>query len=165
MNRFLSTNVRNYLAALVVLSILASAYRCAENVLLRLPEFEAIVPRPPTKDDALFESVADLFPTDAWQLGDCKRLLTQKSTMLFEHAEQLTTDQWKLKPLTIVVGRGLSDESDPAPIILTAPEGAEIEFAGSVEMLSGGGAPPIKMGRMIGDVFIHRDAAGSNDDG
>lgn len=150
-----SRNLRNYLIALGVLIICASAYRVAASFLLYIPEVAVVAPRPPTQNVSLKKNLADLFPADAWQLGDCKRLLTSNGALLFQDWHQVSEDQWKLEPLTIIVGRGLSDEATEAPIVLTAKQGAEIQFAHSLDMM-GGSAPPIKMGRMIGDVLIER---------
>lgn len=93
-------------------------------------------------------SLSTLFPPDAWQLGNCKRLQTRDGVLLFEHWEQIGDDQWKLWPLSLVMG--LNSDS---PLILDAPEGAEIKFSESLDMMSGG-APPIERGRMIGEVRI-----------
>lgn len=151
----LSSNLRNYVVGLVVLVICAAAYNAASSQLLRVPEVAKVTPRPPTQTSSATEGLSDLFPQDAWQLGDCKRLLTSGGTLLFKEWEQIAPDRWVLEPLTIVIGRGISKEPAAAPIILNAAQGAEIQFAESLDMM-GGTAPPIKMGRMIGDVFIQR---------
>ncbi|NND98081.1 MAG: hypothetical protein HKN47_12210, partial [Pirellulaceae bacterium] len=52
---------------------------------------------------------------------------------------------------------GTSQQQDRDPIILEAAEGAEIRFAESLDMMSGG-APPIKRGRMMGLVEIRRES-------
>jgi hypothetical protein len=94
------------------------------------------------------KSLAHLFPPGSWQLGNCKRLQTRDGALLFENWTQLGDDQWKLWPLTVVLGAG----SD-SPLILDAVEGAEIKFSESLDVMSGG-APPIERGRMIGQVRI-----------
>lgn len=94
------------------------------------------------------ESLASIYPPNSWQLGNCKRLQTRDGALLFENWEQIGDDQWKLWPLSVVLGTG----SD-TPLVIDAPEGAEIKFAESLDMLSGG-APPIERGRMIGQVRI-----------
>ncbi|QDV44939.1 hypothetical protein Enr13x_48100 [Stieleria neptunia] len=152
---WISRNARNYLIALTVLLICAGVYRAAAQRLLTVPDVARVEPRPPTQRVDLKEDLADLFPADAWQLGDCKRLLTSNGALLFENWRQISEDQWKLEPLTIVVGRGLSEDAAATPIVLTAKDGAEVQFAQSLDMM-GGSAPPIKMGRMIGDVEIER---------
>lgn len=161
--RLISRNIRNYFVALAVTVVLAGIYQAAETRLLHVPDVVVIAPRPPTDRVELKESLADLFPQDAWQLGDCKRLLTNNGVLLFQDWRQITEDQWKLWPITIVVGRGLSEDASAAPIVLTANEGAEVQFAHSFDM-TGGSAPPIKMGRMIGDVTIERAGATKRSD-
>ncbi|KAA5543798.1 hypothetical protein FYK55_11530 [Roseiconus nitratireducens] len=145
----------HYLTALLVLSACATVYREAANRLLRAPEVAIVIPRPPTSKAGLKDSLADLFPAGAWQLGDCKRLLTGNGALLFQNWHQTSEDHWKLEPITIVVGRGLESDGSDAPIVLTAEEGAEVQFAESLDVM-GGSAPPIKMGRMIGEVRIKR---------
>ncbi|MCO8124414.1 hypothetical protein NHH03_21925 [Stieleria sp. TO1_6] len=151
----ISRNRRNYLTALCVMTLCAGAYRVAASQLLKVPKVTIVAPRPPTEKPELKQGLADLFPADAWQRGDCKRLLTSNGALLCKELRQISEDRWRLEPLTIVIGRGLSDDDADAPIVLTAPEGAEIQFAQSLDMI-GGNAPPIKMGRMIGDVVIER---------
>ena len=112
----ISANVRNYFIALAVLILCASAYRAAAFHLLSVPEIAVVTPRTPTENVSLKEDLADLFTDDAWQLGDCKRLLTSNGALLFQHMRKVSEDQWKLEPLTIIVGRGLSDQSSEAPI-------------------------------------------------
>ena len=104
------------------------------------------------------ETVSDLFPPDAWQCGTCKRLQTNDGVLLFEHFEQVEEDKWRLWPITVVVGRGMSEQQDTDPVIITALNGAEIRFTESLDMLSGG-APPIKRGEMIGAVEIRRPSS------
>ena len=154
-SKMISRNVRNYFTALVVLILCAGAYRATAFYLLRVPDIAVVTPRAPTENVSLKEDLADLFPDDAWQLGDCKRLLTDSGALLFQNMRKISEDQWKLEPLTIIVGRGLAEQSSEAPIVLSTKEGAEIQFAESWDMM-GRNAPPIKMGRLIGDVSIER---------
>ena len=154
--KMISDNLRNYLLSLATLILCACAYDEAARRLLAIPEFEVVKPKPPTKDESLREELSDLFPEDAWQLADCKRLITSHGTLLFQDWRQISDEQWKLEPLTIVIGRGLAQDDAAAPIVLTADEGAEVQFSKGLDLTGGGSAPPIKMGRMIGDVQIKR---------
>ena len=77
--------------------------------------------------------------------------------LLFENWEQTTSDQWKLWPVTVVMGRGMSSKDSAEPLILEAKQGAEIKFSESLDVMSGG-APPIERGRMIGPVHLFRKA-------
>ncbi|MEL6109363.1 MAG: hypothetical protein AAFU85_25430 [Planctomycetota bacterium] len=155
-------NLLNYLLALASLVLCATLYHGVADVFLRPRRVTAATPRSPTARPELRAALADLFPDQAWQLDDCKRLLTSNGALLFREWNQTSDDKWLLKPVTIVVGRGLSEESAEAPIILSAVEGAEVEFAQSFDVM-GGSAPPIKMGRLIGDVTIDRAAVDASE--
>ncbi|MDM4017321.1 hypothetical protein [Roseiconus lacunae] len=155
---WISANLRNYFLALVTLILCAYGYDEASRRLLAVPEIEIVKPKPPTKDASLREELVDLFPPDAWELGDCKRIITGRGTLLFKDWQQIADDEWKLEPLTIVIGRGLASDDAPAPIVLKAPDGAEVRFSRGVDLTgtANKSAPPIKMGRMIGKVTIWR---------
>ncbi|MEM0924831.1 MAG: hypothetical protein AAGJ83_02220, partial [Planctomycetota bacterium] len=141
---------------MVFISSCAAVYHFAADRLLAVPAVDQVQPRTPTKPGDLAANLSDIFPEACWQRGDCKRLLTGSGTMLFEELDQISDSQWKLKPLTLVIGRGLSvDGRSETPIVLEAPEGAEIQFAESLDMTIGS-APPIQVGRMIGDVTIRQ---------
>lgn len=99
--------------------------------------------------------LSDLFPADAWQNGACKRFQTPDAMLLFENWEQRGSDAWKVWPVTIIFGRGMSSSDSTPPIVLESAEGAEIEFADSLDLF-GGDAPPIKRGRLNGHVIATR---------
>lgn len=143
-----------YFAALLVLLILAAVYQGTVARWIQPPPFRPVRLAKGTLIDH-DDSLADLFPESAWQREDCKRLQTSNGTLLFQNWEQTTGDHWKLWPVTVVVGRGLSPESAADPIVMEARQGAEIKFTESLDVLSGG-APPIDRGRMIGPVEIRR---------
>lgn len=138
---------KQYTAALIVLGSLCVIYQSTFVVWLTPDPVEPIefAQMPGLRKN---ESLAALYPEDAWQRGHCKRLQTRDGALLFENWEQIGDDQWKLWPLSIVLGTG-----SESPLILDAPEGAEIKFAESLDVMSGG-APPIERGRMIGQVRI-----------
>ncbi len=98
----------------------------------------------------------DLFPQGAWQRGVCKQLQTSTGTLLFQQWQQISEDQWKLWPVTVVIGRGISGDQSDSPVIIEADQGAEIKFTQSLDVMSGG-APPISRGRILGSVHIFRD--------
>ncbi len=102
------------------------------------------------------DRLSSLFPESSWQRGNCKRLQTRDGVLLFDQLKQIDDDQWKLWPVSVVLGT-----QGDQPLVLEAPEGAEIKFAESLDVMSGG-APPIERGRMIGKVHIH--GAISSDD-
>ncbi|TWT79391.1 hypothetical protein CA13_07910 [Planctomycetes bacterium CA13] len=144
----------HYITALVFLSVIAVVYQVVVVSYLRPPHIQrmAYAPRAELK---LSDTLGDLFPEGAWQRGKCKRLQTSDGMLLFENWEQSTPDQWKLWPITVVIGRGSDGESSTAPVVIESRNGAEIKFTGSLDVMSGG-APPIQRGRMIGVVQISR---------
>ena len=148
--------IRHYFTALVILLICAAGYHAAATVYLQPPKVAMVESRTPTDLPDLNQKLVDLFEPGAWQLADCTRLMTSNGVLLFKNLEQTATDQWRLKPVTLVIGRGTADGVQSDPIVLTAQDGAEVQFAESLELIGGGGAPPIKRGRMIGKVKITR---------
>ncbi len=148
---------RHYTMALLTLVAMAIGYRGVVDPWLQPPSVEAVkmAVLPVLRGD---DSLADLFPAGAWQRGSCKRLQTTDGVLLFDRWEQTAGDQWKLWPVTVVIGRGLSGDSKAEPIIIESQEGAEIKFTQSLNVMSGG-APPISRGRIIGNVNIRRITA------
>ncbi len=146
--------LRHYLASLLLLSLIAIGYRATVAPWLEPPGMEVIG----LGDDPILqsdESIQDLFSENAWQRGTCKQLQTADGVLLFQSWEQVENDQWRLWPVTVVIGRGMSGGVADTPIILEAEQGAEIKFTESLDVMSGG-APPIQRGRMIGQVYLHR---------
>ncbi|HBJ36913.1 MAG TPA: hypothetical protein DDZ51_19580 [Planctomycetaceae bacterium] len=139
--------LKRYSASLVTLGILCAVYQFT-FVLWLQPETLLPIEFAGTRVVAHSASMSAIYPKDAWQLGNCKRLQTRDGALLFENWEQIGDDQWKLWPLSVVLGM-----NSETPLVIDAPEGAEIKFAESLDMLSGG-APPIERGRMIGQVRI-----------
>ena len=149
--------IKHYLAALSVLLVLMGIYQVSLARLLQSPP----IPRVPMAQGPVLDeddSFSDLFPESAWQRGTCKRLQTADGAMLFENWSQTGPQSWRLWPVTIIVGYNQSPDGSSSPLVIEASEGAEIEFAESLDVLSGG-APPIRGGRMSGDVHIYRVAA------
>jgi len=140
--------VAQYLFALTVLGLACAVYQSTFAIWIQpepLPEI-AMASSPAIRTD---DGLNSLFAPDAWQRGNCKRLKTREFTLLFQNWEQTSGDQWKLWPVSVVLGTGSN-----SPLILDAIEGAEIKFTQSLDVMSGG-APPIERGRMIGAVNIH----------
>ena len=149
----------HYVTALGALLIAATAYQLIVTPLLA-PPLIAAVPLKQETISAPTDSLAGLFPEDAWQLGVCKRLQTTNGNfmLLFRNWEQTSDDRWKLWPITVVIGRGQNEDALKEPVILEAESGAEIRFTESLDMLSGN-APPIHDGRLNGIVEIKRPSA------
>lgn len=143
----MALRAKYYAATLLVLGTLCAVYQLTFVAWLEplVPEPVELVKTTTLRRNSL---LASLFPEDAWQHGNCKRLQSRDGALLFEHWEQVGDDQWKLWPLTVVLG-----VNSDTPLVLDAQEGAEIKFAESLDVMSGG-APPIERGRMIGEVRI-----------
>ena len=152
--------VRHYSFALITLVIMAGVYQATVDPWLEPPEVQSVpmAPLPVLRGD---DSLADLFPEGAWQRGTCKRLQTSDGVLLFDNWQQTSDDQWKLWPISVVIGRGLSENAKAEPIVITSDEGAEIRFTESFDPMSGG-APPISRGRIIGNVQIRRVSNAAN---
>ena len=105
------------------------------------------------------DGIKELFPDEnCWQRSGCKVLKTAGGMLLFEDCVDLKNNKVKLTPVTIVVGHGLKDGGKSAPIIVEAAQGAEIQFTGSLEVLSGS-TPAIERGRVIGPVLVQQKGA------
>lgn len=145
----------HYFTSLAIVVGLSVVYQNLLTPWMQPPQIEP-VPLKPSAVMRLNDSMADLFAEGTWQRGSCRQLQTSEATLLFEKWEQTADDQWKLWPITVVIGRGLSGIQDRDPILIDAPEGAEIKFAESLDVMSGG-APPIERGLMMGQVRIYRN--------
>lgn len=146
--------LKHYLTALSLLTAMAVVYQNTFVPLIR-PESHESIPMKPAQSLRVDASLTDLFPAGSWQRGSCKVLQTADGMLLFENWEQTSGDQWKLWPVAVVMGRGMSSKEAAEPMILEANEGAEIKFSASLDVMSGG-APPIERGRMIGPVHVFR---------
>ncbi|TWU02549.1 hypothetical protein [Stieleria varia] len=145
----------HYFTALFILIGMAAAYNAAATQWLRPPVIAMVPARQPTAQPELKDNVRDLFAPGDWQLGECRRLLTPNGTLLFNNWQQTSDYEWKLWPITLIVGRGFGDDQSDEPLVLTAEEGAELLFSKSFDMTDGS-APPIQRGRMLGKVSIKR---------
>ncbi|MGB7328505.1 MAG: hypothetical protein WBD31_26750, partial [Rubripirellula sp.] len=115
-----------YFSALIFLIALAVVYTNALSPLMTAPNVELIALRksPERSGD---DSLNDLFAEGAWQRGSCKRLQTSHGVLLFENWEQTDDAHWKLWPITVVIGRGMGNDDEEDPVIVEAPEGAELK--------------------------------------
>lgn len=148
----------HYCTALVTLTALSVVYQNLITPLLEPPPVEAIAmaSRSIVRVD---RSLHSLFPDGAWQRGNCRELKTSNMTLLFRDYEQQADDRLSLRPVTVIVGHGLSTERDANPIIIHAQQGAEITFTEPINVLgTGGKAPAIRGGRIAGEVRIQRAA-------
>ncbi len=154
-------SVRDYFIGLSFVLVAMGGYQLTAAKWLTPPEIEhaPIAVRPLSDNDA---SLADLYPEDAWQRGRAIRLKTQDGMLLFQNWEQNKDDgdggkKWRLWPITMVIGRGLSADDSREPILIEAAEGAVIEFSAALDVMSGV-APTIQRGQLLGEVHIQRVA-------
>lgn len=146
----------HHLYALLFLGIGSVVYQNLVTPLTEPPEVQSVAPKSVAAGTTNDEAVADLFAENAWQRGNCKKLQSSTGMLMYSHWERISDVQWKLWPVSVVLGRGLNADPTADPVILDAPQGAEITFTESLDMLSGG-APPISNGRLIGKVEIRRN--------
>jgi len=152
----------HYCTALVTLSGMSVVYQNLVTPLLQPPQIEAI-PMANRSTARVDRSLHALFPRGAWQRSNCRELKTSNMTLLFREYEQKSDDRLILKPVTVIVGHGLSTEQQANPIIVDAQQGAEITFTEPINVLGAAGkAPAIQGGRIAGEVHIHRDADDRN---
>ena len=151
----MSRKIAHYTTALLTLSVFAGLYLATVDRWLQSPPVTPLTHRDAPWDLHGSDSMADLFPASAWQRGECKRLRTSRGMLLFQHWEQTSRNEWKLWPITVVVGRGLDEDEAEPPLIIDSVEGARIEFDQSLDIMSGG-APPIRAGEIHGDVRVWR---------
>ena len=154
------SRLTQYFSALALLLAMAVVYQNTMVPLVQPLKAES-VPIRPAQGLRVDASLTDLFPAGSWQRGSCKVLQTADGMLLFEKWEQTSGDQWRLWPVTVVMGRGMSSQKSAEPLILEATQGAEIKFSESLDVMSGG-APPIERGRMIGPVHLFRKASNTS---
>lgn len=148
-------SLRDYALALLMLLAGLGVYQWTVTRWVTPPVVEQapIAARTLVADD---ESLADLFAPTAWQRGRSTRLKTSDGMLLFQECQQVDRTTWRLRPITIVIGRGLStDRASNQPILIEASEGAVIEFDSALDVMSGV-APSIHRGQMLGAVRIQR---------
>ena len=138
--------------------VLAGAYFLYVGTVDRYLTPPTVAAVPPKKVAALrvANDLTDLFGPEDWQSQSCIRVQTADAMLLFKKWESRGGRQWSVSPVTIIYGRGLNAPGGRAPIVLQSRQGAEIEFDDDVD-LSGGAAPPIRRGRLMGEVTVRRD--------
>ncbi len=108
-----------------------------------------------------------LFPSQAWQNAQPKILQTARGIILFKEWEQLGPDRWQLKPLTMIIPQGPTDEpvttvvadsehlTDQDVWVVNADAGAIIQFREAFDWTKGR-TPPVTGGRLVGQIGITR---------
>ncbi len=147
----------DYVLALTVCVAVALGYRIAVVPFLEPPSV-SVVEMNSGGQERQGPDFSGLFPPGAWQLENPKVLEASWGTLLFERWERDQPDRWRVAPVTVVLRRQgeAQDESarHESPIILDAPEGAIVEFAEPMNVITGT-TPSIKGGQLIGEVHIH----------
>ncbi|MEZ6104707.1 MAG: hypothetical protein R3B96_00980 [Pirellulaceae bacterium] len=106
-----------------------------------------------------------LFPPDAWELGQRKRLQVDQGTAYFQHYAPNEDGDLEVQPFTLVFApaRAIDDPRPPEPpLVLTAPGGALLKFDQPVKL----GVPRagrLQQAVLRGEVTIDR-AAGVDSD-
>jgi hypothetical protein len=151
---------RQYLVALTVVLAMAVAYQTVVTPQLHPPEVKRMHAATMPPLTRFNEGIKGLFPDeDCWQRSGCTILKTVDGMLLFEEWVDLGNNKYRLSPLSIVVGGGLKSGGATTPIIIDAPQGAEIQFSRSLQM-GGGPTPAIERGRVIGPVVVKRTGDG-----
>lgn len=163
----MSRPIVDYLIALAVCLGAAIGYR-ATVVPLLSSETSKLVAVRQQEDKITGPDVSDVFPADSWQRDRPKVLQASWGMLLFEQWQQVAADRWQVAPVSVVLRRdadeGASDgklaglQGGEGTIILDAPEGAIVEFAEPLNMLTSG-SPRIKGGQLLGAVHIHSQAS------
>ena len=115
-------------------------------------------------------SMIPLLPPQAWELGECKTLITSTGTILFKEFSPQPDGTVKLSPFTLMTNVGeellLKQSSDPTvdqkvPLVLRTVEGAMLKLNKPfTEALQGG--TEIQSARLLGEVDIYRPPSGPN---
>ena len=113
-------------------------------------------------------SMIPLLPPEAWELGDCKTLITSTGTILFKELTPQPDGTVKLSPFTLMTNVGedmlLETASSPSadkkvPLVLRTAEGAMLKLSKPfTEALQGG--TEIQSARLLGEVDIYRPPSG-----
>lgn len=168
--------VAQYLMALAAVIGCYSIYLKFAVPIIEGPPNQVQRPELPAIADLLSPAVdkaelAPLLPQDAWELSNCKTLLTTSGTLLFQDFENLDDGTVQVFPFTLVSGLERdaknSDESDSTkknPIVLRCLEGANLKFDKHVRDMFDGDSK-IRSARLTGKVDIYRPptAADKND--
>jgi lipopolysaccharide export system protein LptA len=101
--------------------------------------------------------LAKWFSPDAWERESPKVLKTEQGMLLFQDYKPLDDGRMEVKPFTLVFfagGNSASDEKDPRPLIMRAPDGALLHFDRPLDL---GRAEIGRLigGRLLGEIKIH----------
>ncbi len=132
----------------------------------RMPGGPLIPPEGIRPPDEIMNELAGLFPEDGWEWKNCNILESRQAKLLFRRYEILDDGSVRLEPLTMVLMSeepGDDGKQPPAPVVLRAPWGANVEFENGLQL--GGNPGNLKSAQLKGEVQIYRpnSAPDSND--
>ncbi len=105
--------------------------------------------------DAFQNELSDLFPPDAWEMGNVKILRSGGTSLLFQDYQPNPNGTIHIFPCTAVIRfEKREDGKGQAPLILQAPEGAMLRLKGSLDLKAAKLGQPIA-GRLLGRIQIH----------
>lgn len=109
-------------------------------------------------------------PTDSWELGDCKTLLTQSGTILFKDLEEQPDGSLKVTPFTLFSGLddpskipdlNLAPPNSSPPTVLRCIDGANLKFDKPIsDVFAGNEKAELSTARLTGNVDIYRPPTG-----
>lgn len=148
----------DYLIALTVCLCAALGYRMIAVPLIE-PTTGPVVEIHNGMQKLTGPDLGHVFAADSWQMNSPKVLQAEWGWLLFQNWQQDAPDRWRVAPVSIVMkARNDSNGKTPdGPIVLSAPEGAVIEFAEPLNMISGA-TPAIKGGQLLGEVHIYNQS-------
>lgn len=126
------------------------------------PEIDPLPYYPRT--EASESDLQRLFDADAWERGNPKILRTDQGVLLFLDYQTQDDGRLDLKPVTLIVPLSRSSGEPSRQIVLQAPDGAELQFDGSLTIAG-------QSGRLVGGklrgaitVWSPESRAGAGDD-
>lgn len=154
-------HLTDYLIALAVCLCAAIGYRFIAVPLIE-PTTGPVVEIHNGMQELKGPDLGHVFAADSWQMNNPKVLQAEWGWLLFQRWQQDAPDRWRVAPVSIVMkARNKEGDDDRSsntspggPIVLSAPEGAVIEFAEPLNMISGA-TPAIKGGQLLGEVHIY----------
>ncbi|MEM9943956.1 MAG: hypothetical protein AAF939_20520, partial [Planctomycetota bacterium] len=106
------------------------------------------------------EHLVDLFPSDAWELSDCKTLILESGTIFFDSIEQQDDGNLAIRPFTMLTANIEDSNSlrENSPLLLRALDGAILKFDKPLTSVISGQAR-MQIARLPGEVEIFQPAS------
>jgi len=169
-----SARIKNSIFALGLVVVVYWAYAfCAVPFIEpnTIGEFTAedIDDREVVRDRPFDRLIEDMFPPDAWERDVPKIVSTEHGMLLFKEYETLEDGRLVLTPCTLIFDSGGGkrpglDAEFEQPLIMRAPDHADLQFDGPLD-LARGKVGKLIGGRLVGNVTISRPetSPGKND--